>query len=164
MLAILFVSTVTALGQAGPNQANSLRGLKGVRLVIMFGRAGAIDEAERSAILKPVEADAIAKFEKAGIQLFHWANEMESAESPQLMVVITCDKANGHVYPVVVKAKLVQRVRLARDPSIEGDLTTWESNGIGDPLTAYVISGAVAQEIDRFISDFKSVNLTTARR
>jgi hypothetical protein len=164
MLAILFVSTVTALGQAGPNQANNLRGLKGIRLVVMFGRAGAIDDAERPAILKLVEADAIAKFQKAGIQLFHWANEMESPESPQLMVLITCDKANGHVYPVVVRAKLVQRVRLARDPSIEGDLTTWESNGIGDPLTVDVISRAVADEIDRFISDFKSVNLTTARR
>ena len=59
MLTILFVSTVTALGQAGPGQEKNLRGLKGVRLVVMFGRAGAIDEAERPDILKLVEADPV---------------------------------------------------------------------------------------------------------
>ena len=164
MLTILFVSTVAALGQAGPGQEKNLRGLKGVRLVVMFGRAGAIDEAERPDILKLVEADAIAKFQKASIPLFHWANEMESAESPQLMVLITCDNANGHVYPVVVKAKLLQRVRLARDPSIEGDLATWEHSGMGDPLTVDVIRRLVAGEVDWFINDYKTVNLATARR
>jgi hypothetical protein len=55
-----FTSGVT-LGQAG--QENNLRGLKGVRLVVVFARADAIDEAERPAIVKLVEADAIAKFQ-----------------------------------------------------------------------------------------------------
>ena len=166
MLAFFSLTTAAALGQAGyGGQENNLRGLKGVRLVVMFARADAIDETERPAILKLVEVDAIAKFQKAGIPLFRYANEIEDAGSPQLMVYITCDKPNGFVYPVVTTVKLLQHVRLARDPSIEGDLATWEHYGIGAPkLTVEVIRKVVVAEIDQFIKDYKTVNLTAAHR
>ena len=94
--------------------------------MVMFARAEAIDEAERPAILKLVEADATAKFQKAGIPLLRYANEVEDAGSPLLLVYITCDKPNGFVYPLVTNIKLLQRVRLTRDPSIEADLETWQ--------------------------------------
>ena len=165
-IAFLSLTTATALGQAGyGGQEKNLRGLKGVRLVVMFARAEAINEAERPAILKLVETDAIAKFQKAGIPLFHYTNEIEDAGFPQLLVYVTCDKPNGFVYPVVANVKLLQRVRLARDPAIEGDLATWEHYGIGAPkLTVDVIRQVVAGEIDQFIKDYKIVNITTAHR
>jgi len=165
-IAFFSLTTATAVGQAGyGGQEKNLRGLKGVRLVVMFARAEAIDEAERPAILKLVETDAVAKFQKAGIPLFHYANESENAGSPQLMVYVTCDKPNGFVYPVVANLKLLQRVRLVRDPAIEGDLPTWEHYGIGAPrLTVDVIRQVVAGEVDQFIKDYKTVNITTAHR
>ena len=156
---LLFVSSV-ALGQAGHSrQENNLRGLKGVRLVVMFARADAVDEADRPAILKLVEADANAKFQKAGITLLRYADELENAGSPQLIVYITCDKPNGFVYPLITKVTLLQHVRLARDPSIEANLATWEQSGIGGPkLTVEMIRGQVAGEIDQFIKDYLTVN------
>ena len=166
VFAFLSFSSCIALAQAGhAGQENNLRGLKGLRLVVMFARADAIDETERPAILKLVEADAAAKFETAGIPLFRYANEIEEAGSPQLIVYITCDKPNGFVYPLVTNLKLLQRVHLARDPSIETDLVTWEQQGIGGPkLTVEMIRRQVVTEIDQFIKDYKSVNSPTARR
>ena len=166
MLAFSLASATAVFGQAGhAGQENNLRGLKGVRLVVMFARADAIDEAERPAILKLVEADATAKFQKAGIPLLRYANEVEEAGSPHLGVYITADKPNGFVYPLVTKVQLLQRVRLARDPSIEADLATWEHSGIGGPkLTVEMIRSQVATEIDQFIKDYLAVNSTSARR
>ena len=161
MLAFFSLTTAAAFPQAGyGGQENNLRGLKGVRLVVMFARAEAIEETERAGILKLVEADAIAKFQKAGIPLFHYANEIEDAGSPQLVVYITCDKPNGFVYPVVANVKLLQRVRLSRDWSIEGELVTWEHYGIGAPkLTVEMICKVAAGEIDQFIKDYTTVNV-----
>ena len=160
MLAFLSLGSVAAVGQAGTaGQEKNLRGLKGVRLVVMFARAGAIDEAERPGILKLVEGDATAKFQKAGIPLLRFANEVEDAGSPQLIVYITCDKPNDFVHPLVTDVKLLQRVRLARDPSIEADLATWGQSGIGGPeLTVEMIRSQVATEIDQFIRDYLAVN------
>jgi hypothetical protein len=160
VLAFLSLGSSAAMGQAGhAGQEKNLRGLKGVRLVVMFARAGAIDEAERPAILKLVEGDATSKFQKAGIPLLRFANEVEDAGSPQLIVYITCDKPNGFVYPLVTEVKLLQRVRLARDPSIEADLATWGQFGIGGPeLSVEMIRSQVATEIDQFIQDYLAVN------
>jgi hypothetical protein len=166
MLAFLSLISTAALGQAGhAGQEENLRGLKGVRLVVMFARAAAVDEAGRPAILKLVEADATAQFEKAHIPLFHFANEVEDAGFPTLIVYITADKPNGFVYPIVTSVRLLQRVRLTRDSSIEADLSTWEQSGVGGPtLTVEMIRSQVSSEIDRFIKDYRTVNLTTARR
>jgi hypothetical protein len=166
LLAFLSLCSSVALAQAGhAGQENSLRGLKGVRLVVMFARADALEEVERPPILKAVEGDAIAKLQKAGIPLLRYASEVEDAGSPQLMVYLTCDKLNGFVYPLVTNVKLRQRVRLTRDPSIESDLVTWEQFGIGVPtLTVEMIRSQVNSEIDQFISDYKAVNLTMAQR
>jgi hypothetical protein len=160
MLAFLSLSSTAALGQAGhARQEENLRGLKGVRLVVMFARPPAIDEAERPGILKLVEGDAIAKFEKARIPLFRFANEVEEAGFPQLIVYIAADKPNGFVYPVVTTVRLLQRVRLARDPSIEADLATWEHSGIVAPeMTVPLIRRSVAGEIDQFIKDYLAAN------
>ena len=165
-IAFLSISSTAVMGQAGhAGQELNLRGLKGIRLVVMFARAGAIDEADRPGVLKLVEADAIAKLQKAHIPLFRFANEIEEAGYPQLIVYITADKPNGFVYPVVTNVKLLQRVRLARDPSIEADLATWEHYGIGAPeLTVEVIRRVTAGEVDQFIRDYLAVNSTTATR
>lgn len=166
MLSILLLGGTAVFGQAGhAGQENNLRGLKGVRLQVMFARAEAIDETERPEILKLVEGDAKAKFEKAHIPLLRFANEVEDAGFPLLMVYITCDKPNGFVFPLVTRVTLLQRIRLARDPSIEADLVTWEQSGVGAPkVTVEMIRSQVATEIDRFIRDYLAANGLSARR
>jgi len=160
LLASILVCSSVAVAQAGhAGQEKNLSGLKGVRLVVMFARADAIDQAERAAILKLVETDTTAKLQEAKIPLLRFTNEVEDAGSPQLMVYITLDKPNGFVYPMVTNVRLLQRVRLARDSSIEADLATWEHSGIGGPkLDVEVIRQLVAGEIDLFIKDYSTVN------
>jgi hypothetical protein len=160
LIAFLLVSSSAAVGQSGhAGQERNLRGLKGLRLVVMFPKAAALDEAERLAILALVEADATAKFETAGIPLLRFTKEVEDAGSPQLIVYITLDKPNGFVSPLVANVKLLQRVRLARDPSIQADLATWEQSGIGGPtVTVEMMRGLVATEIDQFIRDYSVAN------
>jgi hypothetical protein len=60
----------------------------------------------------------------------------------------------------VTGVKLLQRVRLARDPSIETDAVTWSLDGVGGGTKAEIerIRRLVAYEIDRFIKDYQSVN------
>lgn len=158
--AVVSTNASTLVGQAGTaSQGKNLRGLKGVRLVVMFARADAIDETERATILKLVEADATAKLEAAGIQLFRFPQELEEAGSPQLIVYLTCDKPNGFVYPLVTSVTLLQRVHLARDSSIDADLVTWERRGIGGPtLTIEMMRQQVSTAIDQFIRDYAEAN------
>lgn len=160
LIAFVLVSSSAVVAQSGhAGQEKNLRGLNGLRLVVMFARADAIEKAERQAILKLVEADATAKFQKAGIPLLRFANEVENAGSPLLIVSITADKPNGFVYPLVTNVRLLQRVRLARDPSIEADLATWEQSGIGGPkLTVGMIRSQLATQIDQFIRDYSAAN------
>lgn len=160
VLAFSYLCSSVALGQAGrAGQEENLRGLKGVRLVVTLARAGAIAEAERPSILKFVEDDVTSKLQRAGIPLLRYANEVEDAGSPQLIVHITCDEPNGFVYPLVTDVRLLQRARLARDPSIQADLATWEHYGVGGPkLTVQMIRSQVATEVERFIQDYLAVN------
>ena len=72
--------------------------------------------------------------------------------------MVTLDKPNGFVHPVVTEVKLLQRVRLMRDPSIEYDAVTWSREGVGQPLEISRIRRLVADHLDRFIEDYRSVN------
>jgi hypothetical protein len=78
---------------------------------------------------------------------------------PYLVVLVTLDKPNGFVHPIVTELKLFQRVRLLRDLSIETDVVTWSLNGVGGPkLDIPMLRRQVSTEIDRFIADYLSVN------
>jgi hypothetical protein len=157
-LAFLLAMSSVASAQFAPSIEN-LRGLTGVRLIVMFGRADGLEEAQRPDVLKMLEADTTAKLQKAGIPIFRFADEIEKAGAPQLVVLVTLDKPNGFVHPLVTEVKLLQRVRLARDPSIETDAVTWIIEGVGGPkLEIPMIRRQVASEIDRFIEDYLSVN------
>jgi len=157
-LTFLLTMSTVASAQFTPSTEN-LRGLTGVRLMVMFHRAGGLDEAQRPEVLKMLEADTRAKLQKAGIPMFHTADDMKNAGHPRLIVLVTLDKPNGFVYPVVTEVKLMQRVRLARNPSIETDAVTWSYNGVGGPkLEIERIRRLVATEVDRFIKDYQSVN------
>jgi hypothetical protein len=160
--ALVFVTSSAAWAQFAPSTEN-LRGLKGVRLIIMFGRADALDEAQRPELLRMLEADTTAKLQKARIALLRFNDEIERAGSPKLIVMVTLDVRNGFVYPVVTEVKLMQRVRLSRDPSIQTDAVTWHLDGVGGPkLEIPMIRRQVASEIDRFIQDYLSVNANQA--
>ena len=159
VLALTCLLLTAAYASAQAKGPESLRGLKGVRLVIMFDRAEAMDEAQRAEVLDLLQNEAKAKFQEAGIPLLEFKPEIEKAGSPQFIIRITLDKPNGFVYPLVTEAKLLQKVRLARDPAVEMDASTWETFGVGAPkLTVEMIRTEIATEVDLFIKDYLSVN------
>jgi hypothetical protein len=118
-----------------------------------------LEETQRPEVLKMLEADSTAKLQKAGIPLLRFNDEIERAGSPQLIVMVTLEVPNGFVHPLVTEVKLIQKVRLARDPSIETYAITWSLSGVGGPkLEIPMVRRQVASEIDRFIQDYLSVN------
>lgn len=155
VVAFLLVTASSALSQFAPSKDN-LRGLKGVRLIVMSGRADGKENPEWPGALKLVEADVTAKLQEAGIPLLRWAQEVENAGYPRLIVMIRY-RPNG--YPLDTEVKLLQRVMLVRDPSIQTDAVTWRLDGSGGPsVDIAMIRNQVGTEIDRFIQDYFSVN------
>ena len=170
ILALTFLLAMSsgASAQFTPSKEN-LRGLTGVRLIVMYGHcptrdisncAEGLDEAQRPEVLKMVEDDATAKLQNAGIPLFGLADARTAkAGAPKLIVMVTLDKPNGFVHPVVTEVKLLQRVRLVRDSSIEFDAVTWSQRGVGGPkLRIDMIRSLLANNLDQFIEDYQSVN------
>jgi hypothetical protein len=118
-----------------------------------------LDEAQRPEVLKMLEADATAKLQSAGIKVFRLGNEgNHQAGSPKLLIVATLDKLNGFNHPIETELKLVERVRLVRDPSLEYDALTWSQEGVGQLLEISRIRALVDNHLDRFIEDYLSVN------
>lgn len=157
-LTFLLATSGVVSAQFTPTKEN-LRGLTGVSLTVMFARADALDQAQRPEVLKMLEADAVAKLQKAGIPVLRFAGEIQKAGGPRLILLVTLDKPNGFVHPIVTEVKLFQRVRLARDPSIEIDAVTWSLGGVGGPkLDVAVIRDLMSREVDRFIEDYLLMN------
>lgn len=171
-LTFLLATSSAASAQFAPSNEN-LRGLTGIRLVVMYGHcpsrsfsncAEGLDEAQRPELLKTLEADATAKLESAGISLFRNADQVTNSGYPYLVIMVTLDKPNGFVHPIVTELKLFQRVRLLRDISIETDAVTWSREGVGQPLAISRIRRLVADHLDQFIKDYQSVNSKQAVR
>jgi hypothetical protein len=159
ILALICLSLISAYASAQSRGPESLRGLKGIRLVIMFEPGEVLDQTQRAEVLTLLQSEAKSKFLKAGIPLFQYAQEIEAAGSPQLLITITLNKPNGFVHPLDTRVKLLQKVRLARDPAIELDVTTWETFGIGGPeLEVQMIHSQIATEVDMFIEDYLTAN------
>lgn len=157
-LTFLLATSSAAWAQFAPSK-ESLRGLTGVRLIVMFNaptRAEAFDEVQRPGVLKLLEADTKAKLEKAGIPFSHsqFADRIGEAGNPRLIVLVKLDQPKGFETEV----KLIQSVQLSRDPSIETDAVTWSLGGGGNKGEIEIVRRQVASLIDRFIEDYLSKN------
>lgn len=160
---LLTLTCTQAQARALPTETDSLRGLKGVRLTVWFGRADAMDAEQRPVVLKMLQDEAEAKFRKAGIPLLKFAQEIEAAPgSPHFQVLITLDKPNGYVFPVVTESKLYQKARLSHDSSVELTVSTWETHGVGvyDLRNLSMLRQQVGQEVDQFIKAYLLANPT----
>jgi len=146
---------------AQSSDPETLQGLKGVRLVVMLGRAEALEAERRPILQKLLQEDAEAKFAKADIPLLKFAQDLENASgSPTFFLWVTLDKPNGHVFPVVTKSNLLQKARLSRDSSVELSVSTWESGSIGvyDIKDWDELRRQVGSQIDEFIKDYLTAN------
>jgi hypothetical protein len=167
-LLVLFFLPSLGYGQTSiqSNYPESLRGLSGVRVVVLFGRAEALDESKRPALLQILQSDAEEKLTKAGIRLLNKPGEVQSTPgSPELYVMVTLDKPNGHVFPVVSETRLLQKARLSQRPEVELALATWVTKSVGDYELSdlYNLRLQVGNEIKRFIQDYQAANSAASR-
>jgi hypothetical protein len=167
-LLVLFFLPSLGYGQTSieSNYPKSLRGLDGVRVVVLFGRAEALDVSKRPALLQILQNDAEEKLTKAGIRLLKKPGEVEGAPgSPELYVTVTLDKPNGHVFPVVAETRLLQKARLAQRPEVELSLATWVTKSIGDYELSdlYLMRLQIGNDIQQFIRDYLAANSTASR-
>jgi len=172
-LVFLALSASATLGQAqagtGGQQGN-LRGLTGVRLIVMFHgatrveaigntRAEGLEELQRPEVLKMLEDDMTAKLEKAAIPFARglFADNI-TKDYARLIVRVRLNVPNGFVQPIEPDVQLLQRVRLLRDPSIEFEAVSWSLRGTGNKLEIPMMRSLIATIIDSFIRDYLSVN------
>jgi hypothetical protein len=159
-LTLLLVSGSAAIAQFAPSTEN-LHGLTGVRLMVILGHyPHRLEEAQKPEILKLVEADARAKLEQAGIPFYISPSDpRRNANYAVLVITVPMDETNSSM-SLTTEVKLLQKVRLARDPSIETDAVTWTTEGgVGGPgRRDSRIREQIGGEIDQFIRDYFSVN------
>ena len=161
LIVFMLLTMTCAHAQSNTKDPEVLRGLKGLRLTVYFGRAPAMEAEQRSVVQKMLQAEAEAKFTKAGIPLLKFTQETEKEPgSPHFVVTLTLDKPNGYVFPVVSDARLFQKVRLSRDPSVEVSVSTWETHGVGvyNIKDLDMLRLQVNQAVDEFIKYYQTVN------
>jgi hypothetical protein len=159
---LLTVANVSAQSESQTTNVDSLAGLKGLALSIVINRGDALDETQRTAVSKLLQDDAKARFQKAGIRLLEFAQEIEREPgSPHFMIHITLHTPNEQTYPVRTESRLVQNVRLSRDPSMQISVTTWTNYSIGggyEVTDTEKLRQQVSGEVDQFIKAYLSVN------
>jgi len=164
-LTFLLATSSAASAQFAPSKEN-LRGLKGVRLMVMLAnQPHRLDEAEWPELLKMVQADAIAKLQEADIPLSQskFVDEIGKAGDPRLVIIVPMDERDSSV-SLTTEVKLLQLVRLSRDLSIETHAVTWSQQGsVYAPKYApkprdLIVRQQIDGLIDQFIQDYLSVN------
>lgn len=160
-LTFLLATSNVASAQFAPSTEN-LRGVTGVRLVVMFHgrtREEAFDEMKRPGVLKMLEDDTAAKLEKAGIPFARGLfADQTTKDYARLIVKVRFNVPNGFVHPLEPEVTLMQSVRLSRDPSIEYEAVSWSLGGTGNKDETPMMRSLIANLIDSFIRDYLSVN------
>ena len=168
--ALLALMSTAALGQSKPGTAGqeaNLRGVSGVRLIVLLGHYGhRMEEAQKPEILKLVEADTAAKLKKAGIPYRFQLDPERPGDGKYAVLEITVTMSETEApgpkrFEFENEVKLLQSVRLTRDPSIEFEAVTWLSGGSVTGPTPFVTNGTrdqVGDLIDGFVKDYFSAN------
>lgn len=168
-LTLLLATSSVASAQFAPGKEN-LRGLTGVTIVVMFHgatreeafgttRAEGLEGVQRPEVLKMLEDDLTAQLQKAGIPFArHPFADNITKDYPRLVVLVRLNVPNGFVYPLAAEVKLMQRVRLWRDPSIDFEAVSWSLGGTGNKLEIPMMRRVIADLTDSFIRDYLSVN------
>lgn len=163
ILALTFLLATSSVASAQlPSSRESLRGLTGVRLVVMFHgrtREEAFDEIKRPGVLKMLEDDTVTKLEKAGIPFARGLfADKTTRDYARLIVRVRFNVPNGYVYPLEPTVTLMQDVRLSRDPSILYEAVSWSLGGTSNKDETPIMRMLIADLIDSFIRDYLSVN------
>ena len=98
-----------------------------------------------------LEDDTAAKLEKAGVPFARGLfADKTTKDYARLIVKVRFNVPNGFVYPLEPEVKLLQGVRLSRDPSIEFQAVSWSLGGVGNKDEMPMMRSLIADLSDRF--------------
>ncbi len=136
-------------------QRESLYGLEGVCVVV----EGLGQVIEKDGLLTSrLQADVEEELSKAGIPVL--SRSEVGPMDPVLYVNVNIHKLD-EIYFYSLHVELHQLVTLARDPSIEMLVPTWNVGSVGSVGSAvlYQVRGAVKEYIKEFIGDYKATSV-----
>lgn len=164
VVALLIITTATGWGDDSQATRGTLRGLPGVKVLVN----NLPPDLERAGLSSSqLQTDAELRLRGAGIRLLMLDEWLGTPGQPLLSIraigFSPATTTGGHLgYIAFTRVSLIQHVRLVRDPAIRtSPAETWSSDGrleIVDPWTVRLIRESVADQVDRFINAYLSVN------
>lgn len=117
-----------ALADVGQSARQTLRGIKGVLVVV----TGISPEAERDGLRKAdLQADVEARLKQAGIRVLSRAERFQAPGQPHLYVrFIDQKRTDMELYAISIAVHLEQHVRLTRDAKVLVPAETWGMTGV----------------------------------
>jgi hypothetical protein len=152
------IGPTTAPAQLKEN-ANSLQGLKGIRVFAPLRKEMNADPELRAALQQLVNAEAEKMIKEAGIPILKYANESEAAGNPILYLWV---KLSGPDYlspAIEIETRFWQQARPLRDTREDLQVVTWESQASdAGPITDDAVIQVVRQQLDEFIKAYNAAN------
>ena len=142
------------------NHANSLQGIKSIRLFVTFRPSMFPHSVQRQEFQEKLQEEARAKLVDAGIPVPRYRSD---PRDPLLLrVAITLgDQPNArkHAPPIAIESDLWQEVRHLRDLRKQTLAVTWESEtSDGGPITDDAVRQVMDRQLDEFIKAYRAAN------
>jgi hypothetical protein len=154
---VLLVAVSAAAAQDDESERQSLKGLKGVNVLVEDLKA----EAERDGLKQTsIQTDVELKLRQAGIAVLTKAEAPAAPGAPCLYISVSTSQS-GSLYGFSIKVELKQNVRLDRDPSMWlPGVTTWSVDAVGTVGREKLrnLRDGIKDYVDRFINAYLSVN------
>lgn len=162
-ICLTWVAVSEAVAKSPKEQQESLRGLKGVFVLVE-----AVDkDIEKLGLTRDqLYSDVELRLRKAGIpdpKTEGMAEDIiKGGTFPFLYVRVAAHKDASGLFAFSIEVDFKQSVTLTRDPTIKALGTTWESGSVGTvgASNLQMIREAVSNHVDKFIRDFLSMNPT----
>jgi hypothetical protein len=146
-----------SVAQTRDQQRDSLRGLKGVEVVIESLRPDAqADGLSQEAIRTAVELILRSK----GIQVLTRSESLSTPATPYLYVKVSTYNHSSDLYAYAVTVEVMQKVSLAQRPQQMMSATTWEQGAVGTTGHSNIrmVIDSVESKVKEFANDFLAAN------
>ncbi len=157
VLAIALVLTANTPAQSDSSAKETLRGLKGIAVLIgSISPEMARDGMEEDQLRTDIEL----RLRRAGITVLKVVPKPTTPNGAYLYVSIDSFRSATGVYAFSVRVELLQEVSLTRNPSIKSVVATWKvgSTGLMSVTQVRRIRETMGDLVDRFANDYLTVN------
>ena len=159
---LLLATAAGALAETGHSARQTLKGLKGVLVVV----SGISPQAEKDGLKKAsLQAAVEERLRQAGIRVLSRSERFQAPGQPHLWVeFIDSKRSDMGLYTCSIRVFLEQQVRLARDPKVLTQAETWGMFGVVSVGEEKIqgLPRLVLGYVDKFIEDMIAVNTPPA--